>query len=143
PIIIRVNRLVPRRATRGEFSINGASGLEVGHFFLRIPPTQRLCEKFVVRPSGGSLYLGFRLITNFRLKAELRTSCFHTVSALVGFGRENVQPPAGDSYGVTDHGHRGAIERSLLRSGGVSLAFACSIIHAQPYHCSSPGARLR
>src|SRR3989442_813563 len=49
----------------------------------RITPTQRLCGKFVVRPSGGSLYLGFRLITNFRLKAELRTSCFHTVSQLV------------------------------------------------------------
>src|SRR2546428_809320 len=47
------------------------------------PPTQRLCKKFVVRPSGGSLYLGFRLITNFRLKAELRTSCFYTVSQLV------------------------------------------------------------
>src|SRR2546427_13057311 len=47
------------------------------------PPTSRLCEKFVVRPSGGSLYLGFRLITNFRLKAELRTSCFYTVSQLV------------------------------------------------------------
>src|SRR5207247_11348301 len=49
----------------------------------RIPPTKRLCEKFVVRPSGGSLYLGFRLITNFRLKAELRTYCFHTVLKLV------------------------------------------------------------
>src|SRR5437773_3164498 len=43
-------------------------------------PTAILCEKFVVRPSGGSLYLGFRLITNFRLKAELRTSCFYTQS---------------------------------------------------------------
>src|SRR5437867_2165333 len=52
-------------------------------FFLVNPPTARLCKKFVVRPSGGSLYLGFRLITNFRLKAELRTSCFHTVSQLV------------------------------------------------------------
>src|SRR2546427_3980422 len=47
------------------------------------PPTSRLCEKFVVRPSGGSLYLGFRLITNFRLKAELRTSCFYAVSQWV------------------------------------------------------------
>src|SRR5207247_7904345 len=97
PIIIRVNRLVPRRATRGEFSINGASGLEVGHFFLRIPPTQRLCEKFVVRPSGGSLYLGFRLITNFRLKAELRTSCFHTVSQLVGRSYIHSLQPEGNS----------------------------------------------
>src|SRR5207247_8727376 len=44
---------------------------------------RRGCKKFVVRPSGGSLYLGFRLITNFRLKAELRTSCFYTVSKLV------------------------------------------------------------
>src|SRR5437667_1083214 len=44
---------------------------------------RRGCKKFVVRPSGGSLYLGFRLITNFRLKAELRTSCFYTVSQLV------------------------------------------------------------
>src|SRR5436190_9401661 len=26
------------------------------------PPTQRTCQKFVVRPSGGSLYFGFRLI---------------------------------------------------------------------------------
>ncbi|HXU35389.1 MAG TPA: hypothetical protein VN937_03430, partial [Blastocatellia bacterium] len=48
--------------------------------------TQRLCEKFVVRPSGGSLYLYLRRITNFRLKAGLRTLHFHTVSQLVGFG---------------------------------------------------------
>src|SRR6185369_2185797 len=51
---------------------------------LPIPPTQRLCEKFVVRPSGGSLYLYLRRITNFRLKAGLRTLHFHTVSQLVG-----------------------------------------------------------
>jgi hypothetical protein len=48
-----------------------------------IPPTQRLCEKFVVRPSGGSLYLYLRRITNFRLKAGLQTLHFHTVSQLV------------------------------------------------------------
>src|SRR5207247_1144257 len=59
---------------------------------LKDPPLPRLCKKFVVRPSGGSLYLGFRLITNFRLKAELRTSCFYTVSALVGFGRRIAAP---------------------------------------------------
>jgi hypothetical protein len=31
----------------------------------------RLFNKFVVRASGGSLYLGFRLITNFRLKESV------------------------------------------------------------------------
>ena len=53
----------------------------------QIPPTQRLCENpmFVVRPSGGSLYLYLRRITNFRLKAGLRT--FHTVSQLVELDR--------------------------------------------------------
>jgi hypothetical protein len=35
-------------------------------------------KSLIVRPSGGSLY--FRLIKNFRLKAELRTSSFATVS---------------------------------------------------------------
>ena len=35
--------------------------------------SESLREGFVVRPSGGSLYLGILLITNLRLKAELRT----------------------------------------------------------------------
>jgi eukaryotic-like serine/threonine-protein kinase len=34
---------------------------------------KKVCEEFVVRPSCGSLYRGFRPITNFRLKAGLRT----------------------------------------------------------------------
>src|SRR2546423_1478917 len=71
-------RLVRRRA--GKMAV-------VVRLSMNNPATARLCKKFVVRPSGGSLYLGFRLITNFRLKAELRTSFFYTVSALVEFGR--------------------------------------------------------
>ena len=45
---------------------------------------KRLCEKFVVRPLGGSLYLIICPNTNFRLKAELRTVSFHTVSEVGG-----------------------------------------------------------
>src|SRR5437867_5349229 len=53
--------------------------------------------EFVVRPSGGSLYLGFRLITNFRLKAELRTSCFHTVSEVGGSFKSCLQNEGGST----------------------------------------------
>src|SRR5437773_6282381 len=38
-------------------------------------------QRFVVRPSGGSLYFHFDAITNFRLKAELRTKHMLAVSS--------------------------------------------------------------
>ena len=48
------------------------------------PPLTRLCEKFVVRPSGGSLYPALR--PNYELPPEGRTTNmrFHTVSDEVG-----------------------------------------------------------
>jgi len=44
---------------------------------------------------------------------------------LVGFGRENVQTPGSLLRSDVVTGHRGAIERSLLRSGGKHWPSRC------------------
>src|SRR2546427_13287267 len=55
--------------------------------------------------------------TGLRPAPFCRLSMNNPPTALVGFGRENVQTPGSLLRSDVVTGHRGAIERSLLRSG--------------------------